>query len=165
MRGTESIKIILFAFFWHSGIMKRGFFQHKKFEAPLLFLVPEEPEYRKKDTMRHKNDHLFLLINNFYSVWYWKKFGFFWWRNSAFLMIKLDQLRDCFFGYHFRKTELKLKKTVGYQRHILCLLVFVKKASKKLKTFLFRKSTLSSPYFLIFPTFKVLWLFAKKPHN
>ena len=42
--------------------------------------------------------------------------------------------------------------------------IFVKKAFKKMKTFFFRK-TLSSSYFLIFPTFKVFWVFSKKPHD
>ena len=49
----------------------------------------------------------------------------------------------------------QIDKTAGYQRQILRLPIFVQQVFKKVKTFFYRKNTLSSSYLLIFPTFKV----------
>ena len=57
---------------------------------------------------------------------------------------------------------LMYHKTAGYHRYILRFRVFVKKAFKKMQTFFFLEKTLSSSFFLTFPTFKVFWFFTKK---
>ena len=52
-------------------------------------------------------------------------------------------------------------KTVGYHRHILRFSIFVMKFLRRCKPFVLEKNTASSSCFVIFPTLKFFWFFAK----
>ena len=58
--------------------------------------------------------------------------------------------------------KIHLWHLVTGQPDITTLPIFVKKAFKKMKRFFPRKNTLSSSYFLIFPTFKIFWFSCRK---